>query len=192
MPAKWGRTSQSHEIYPSFRPDPAINPLKHSFARVQAHIGEPALWADHTGATSSARWVVGNSRCRNATGVRANAMRISWPLMNFPCSKKAGAPADPLVTVLENKPSRNLGATDTAAVPAKKHGVASNVTQLIGESPVTAGASPSPPSCGRHATEPHDGMCPEALAPPALSRRRVPMHTHPHGPLPQATPPWCA
>ncbi|KAL6778184.1 hypothetical protein ACKKBG_A17250 [Auxenochlorella protothecoides x Auxenochlorella symbiontica] len=51
-------------------------------------------------------------------------------------SKKAGAPADPLVTVLENKPSRNLGATDTAAVPAKKHGVASNVTQLIGNTPL--------------------------------------------------------
>lgn len=55
-------------------------------------------------------------------------------LMCFYCrSKKSGAAQDPLVTVLENKPSRDTAPRPTTPAPVPQEKIATNVTSLIGK-----------------------------------------------------------
>ncbi|KAK2080765.1 hypothetical protein QBZ16_000619 [Prototheca wickerhamii] len=48
-------------------------------------------------------------------------------------SKKSGAAQDPLVTVLENKPSRDTAPRPTTPAPVPQEKIATNVTSLIGK-----------------------------------------------------------
>ena len=65
--------------------------------------------------------------------VRATRAMASH-LMCFYCrSKKSGAAQDPLVTVLENKPSRDTAPRPTTPAPVPQEKIATNVTSLIGK-----------------------------------------------------------